>query len=231
MHDGDKKEVTYQKSATSPNAAQLTVKPSGNNESWTVSAVLNEFCQARVDFNVPGKPNPPPFALTATLWIGVSYTGERKIEWEFTDPSDRLQRPLNRWVQLDHKLPPLQPAACITSLKKVFSDMHDGDKKEVTVTGTHMTIKPSGNNQTWVVNAVVDPKSCSAVVDFNVPGKPNPPPVNLTATLMGAHSAEMATEIELQFTDPTGTLADKDYPLNSWTVVAFGRSKESSILV
>merc|ERR1719351_50165 len=47
-----------------------------------------------------------------------------------------------------------------------------------------MTITPSGNSESWVVNAVFDPTWCNASVDFNVPGKPAPPPVNLTATVL-----------------------------------------------
>ena len=36
--------------------------------------------------------------------------------------------------------------------------MHDGDQKEVVVTGTSMTISPSGISERWVVNAVFDPR-------------------------------------------------------------------------
>ena len=36
--------------------------------------------------------------------------------------------------------------------------MHDGDQKEVVVTGTLTTITHSGNSESWVVSAVFDPR-------------------------------------------------------------------------
>merc|ERR1719149_345021 len=118
--------------------------------------------------------------------------------------------------------------ACPTQdTKMVYADMHDGDKKEVTISGTSMTIKPSGNNQTWVVKANLDAKSCSAIIDFNVPGKPGPPPVNLTATLIGSITGwprNVQQKTLFEFTDPSGTLASKDFPLNHW--VQLGPPKE-----
>merc|ERR1711971_205745 len=47
-----------------------------------------------------------------------------------------------------------------SALKAIYADMHDGDKKEITISGASMTIKPSGNNQTWMVKAALDTKSC-----------------------------------------------------------------------
>jgi len=104
-----------------------------------------------------------------------------------------------------------------TKLKTVFHDMHDGDQKIVSLNGSKMTIKPYGNNQTWVVHA--DMRSdCSASIQFNVPGKPNPPPVALKATLYtmtNPGSPSMSKPI-IQFTDPSGTIAPKSVPLNAW---------------
>merc|ERR1711963_993883 len=97
--------------------------------------------------------------------------------------------------------------------------MHDGDKKEITVSEGKVTIKPSGNNQTWVVKTELDSKSCSANIDFNVPGKPGPPPVNLTATLRYSVSAG-GKKSEWEFTDPSGTLASADFPLNHWVEIS-----------
>ena len=62
--------------------------------------------------------------------------------------------------------------------------MHDGDKKRVTVNNGTITIIPYGNAQSWTVRAELDTKLCTATIDFNVPGKPSPPPVNLTATVI-----------------------------------------------
>merc|ERR1719174_1131173 len=108
---------------------------------------------------------------------------------------------------------------CPTKLDAVYDDMHDGDKKEITITGTSLTIKPSGNNQTWVVKSKVDQKSCTASINFNVPGKPGPPPVNLQATLMSISSAK-DTKTEFEFTDPSGTLAPPSVPLNQWVEIS-----------
>merc|ERR1711865_1133295 len=217
MHDGDKKEVTI--SGTS-----MTIKPSGNDQTWVVHTTLDpKSCSAIVDFNVPGKPSPPPVSLVATFWYSIHHR-EGKTEFDFADPTGKLPAgPLNRWVQLglakevaDKALP------CPTSLKAVYTDMHDGDMKEVTISGTSMTIQPSGNKQTWVVKSQVDPKSCSAVINFNVPGKPGPPPVNLTATLWTSVAPEdggvREKVTEFEFTDPSGTLAAADFPLNRWVM-------------
>ena len=102
----------------------------------------------------------------------------------------------------------------------VFADMHDGDMKKVTLVGNKLTIVPHGNNQTWSVETTVGDK-CTAVVDFNVPGKPGPPPVNLTASIyaMLSKGLQMAKHA-VEFTDPSGTLSkDPHYPLNCWIAV------------
>lgn len=104
---------------------------------------------------------------------------------------------------------------CPGYLQAVYADMHDGDQKEVTISGKSLTIKPSGNDQTWIVKTELDLRSCSANIDFNVPGKPDPPPVNLTATLWFVLSSK-DNKTEFEFTDPSGTLAAKDFPLNRW---------------
>ena len=49
----------------------------------------------------------------------------------------------------------------------VDADTHDGDQKEVSVSGTSLTIQPSGNDQTWIVQAAIDTTFCNASVDFN----------------------------------------------------------------
>lgn len=212
MHDGDKKEVTIE-------GTTITIKPSGNKQTWVVRSELDrKSCSASIDFNVPGKPGPPPVNLTATFWYSVSEKG-MKTEFEFTDPSGTLAAktyPLNRWVELSGKEGKGWP--CQTSLRAVYADMHDGDKKEIIIDGTELTIKPSGNNQTWVVKSHVDSKTCSAIINFNVPGKPGPPPVNLTASLLYTFSTAKKTEFE--FTDPSGTLAAADFPLNHWVEIS-----------
>merc|ERR1712232_1357229 len=105
------------------------------------------------------------------------------------------------------------------------ADMHVGDQKKVTLSANgQLTIVPHNNQQKWVVRSQVDAKSCSAIIDFNVPGKPGVPPVKLTATLFGMHAladgsnsrAKGRSKLSLEFTDPSGTIAKAGYPVNEW---------------
>lgn len=214
MHDGDQKEITI--SGTS-----MVIKPSGNNQTWVVNAKVDtESCSAMVDFNVPGKPGPPPVSLKSSLWYSAFSSG-KKTEFEFTDPSGKLAdktTPLNHWVELKETTK-TQKTWCPDALKNVYADMHDGDKKEVTIDGTSMVIRPSGNDETWIVKSELDRVTCTAVVDFNVPGKPGPPPVKLQASLAYSFSATSKKTI-LEFTDPSGTLAKADFPLNHWVEIS-----------
>jgi len=221
MHDGDKKEVII-------SGKSMTIKPSGNDQKWVVHTELDVFtCSAVVDFNVPGKPGPPPVNLTATLWFSapaIASAAAKKAEFEFTDPSGTLAEksfPLNHWVELGTD-GQTKSEPCPDSLDFIYADMHDGDKKVVSISGTSITIKPSGNNQSWVVKSKLNTKLCSAIINFNVPGKPSPPPVNLTATLYAAITGRefVQRKTEFEFTDPTGKLADNDFPLNRWVQIS-----------
>ena len=115
--------------------------------------------------------------------------------------------------------PPAQDCAKFFGEKPVvFADQHDGDEKLVTYTATTMEIHPHGNNQTWVVKANLRSVDCSAMVDFNVPGKPGPPPVSLRAELSNLKAADGGGSLKaITFTDPTGTIGPRaNYPLNTW---------------
>lgn len=223
MHDGDEKEVTIA-------GTTMTIKPSGNNQTWIVNTVIDaETCSAVIDFNVPGKPGPPPVNLTAMLWYSVAAGTQKKTEFEFTDPSGTLAEmdfPLNRWVELSklQDMPGHLSDACPDRFKAVYADMHDGDKKAITISGTSVTIEPYGNDETWIVKTKLEADSCSTVVDFNVPGKPGPPPVNLTATFWRTYSAsaKRRAKTEFEFTDPSGTLARTGFPLNHWVEISRG---------
>ena len=100
-----------------------------------------------------------------------------------------------------------------------MADMHDGDQKRVAVSadGSTLTITPFGNNQTWTTSAALS-ADCTAVVDFNVPGKPSPPPCNLLGTLYSLTTPGSDTpSAALGFTDKTGTITDDpNFPLNYW---------------
>lgn len=223
MHDGDRKHVTIK-------GDSIVIKPSGNNQTWTVTAKLDtKTCGAVVDFNVTGKPSPPPVKLTLSLWTALTPPGRdaaSKATLEFFDPSGTLgpaDLPLNTWVQLGTKSD--RPGTgCPDKFTAVFADQHDGDKKKVVIRGSEMTITPYGNNQQWTVKASLDIDTCVALVDFNVKGKPNPPPVKLDLSLWNlfTYYNGFAQKVEFEFTDPSGKLAKPDFPLNTW--VQFGDS-------
>ena len=99
MHDGDQREVC------DPDTS-LTLQPSANVHTWSVQAVIDTtFCNASVDFNVPGKHNTPPLSLTDTILLTNSFgpgncTALKRIV-EFTDPSGTTGAtsfPLDQWV-------------------------------------------------------------------------------------------------------------------------------------
>jgi hypothetical protein len=232
MHDGDMKQIE----ADIDN--HFVITPYNNTESWNITGTLDENCTAMIDFHVPGKPAYPPVPLLATMWIlGSSDDKLTKLGFEFTDPSGTLAPPtqsVNFWVQ--HEWPhgtsmpvglpkPVpNPSWCIytPALKPapVFNDMHDGDAKEIRVSGSRLdkdklTIKPHGNSQKWTVVATFD-SDCIANVNFDVPGKPNPPPVPLAARVWSMVSIGYLERDSLLFTDPSATIASPIVPLNAW---------------
>lgn len=101
----------------------------------------------------------------------------------------------------------------------VFQDEHDGDQKQITITGEALTIRPFNNTQAWAVTTTLDASTCAANIDFNVVGKPDPPPVNLTMTIytLGLRQLKRCSSKQAAiFTDPTGVLAAPGFPLNTW---------------
>ncbi|CAE7515874.1 HEATR2 [Symbiodinium natans] len=108
------------------------------------------------------KPNPPPVSLLMTLATGdEGSAGEAKATFEFTDPSGKLaspHAPLNSWLSLNAPRSS-EPISCPESFNAVYADMHDGDKKAVDINAGKMTIKPSGNTQTWAARRHASPAS------------------------------------------------------------------------
>jgi len=111
----------------------------------------------------------------------------------------------------------------------VFADMHDGDTKKVSLEGNKLTIEPptqeTNNESYYIIQSNVDLEKCTAMVNFDVPGKPNPPPVPLlvtffwmeTALVIGDEKQSSKKKLALEFTDPSETIApSKNYPLNVW---------------
>jgi len=238
MQDGDEKKVFITNYNKHTNMTDMTIKPHGNNQTWVVNTKIDcETGKATVDFNVPGKEDHPPVPIQATRMVSVTTShdghgsagfGSLKYTFIFTDDSGELVDdptfPLNAWVAETDEM--YLPQHCPESLQAVFADMHDGDKKQVTIAGRKMTIVPSGNDQEWTVNADFDRDTCSAVIDFNVPGKPDFPPVNLTATYWqfrprdGEFHPTLDGSANFEFTDPSATLAAADFPLNRWVELA-----------
>merc|ERR1712107_590614 len=66
----------------------------------------------------------------------------------------------------------------------------------------------------WEVRADVDSGFCNATVDFNVPGNPDPPPVDLTVSIKFLMDTFGAFQYLMEFTDPTGALGPG--PVNQW---------------
>ena len=88
----------------------------------------------------------------------------------------------------------------------VNADMHDGDQKEVVVTGTSMTITPSGNSESWVVNAVFDPREELLHESY---------------CHCSAHMYAGSKKV-LEIADPSGTIASPYLTLNHWLPVGAG---------
>jgi hypothetical protein len=241
MGDGDMKEVTI-------SGDSMTIKPSGNDQKWVVNTKFNpQTCTApAVDFKVPGKPGYPPVPVSASVWSSAPDTGSKtaseKLEVEFLDPSGTLgkkDRPLNRWVQLGAS-GETEIDSCPKKLEGAFLDMKDKDVKKVFIDDKSMQIQAYDN--TWLAKGTIDSKSCSATIDFNVPGKKDPPPIKVKVALLSTKtvknflsdfqvskdgktekasvpSIRTSNKYELEFTDPSGKVADKDFPLNHWVEV------------
>lgn len=228
LHDGDLKVVTA-------NVFDFVIQPYDNDEDWLVRGTFDYDCVANVDFNVPGKPNPPPVNLTMSLWVmgnnGAHHDTYQRLGLEFTDPSETLApatEPLNLWV-LDHwpkaasppEFPQLTAASttCIDTPRfgsSIFCDVHDGDKKAIKISKSKLHITPYSSGESWTVDAELD-SDCDATVDFNVPGKPNPPPVALEAQVWGMVSIlERPDKQAVLFMDPTGTVAPAGAVINAW---------------
>ena len=137
---------------------------------------------------------------------------------EFTDPSDSLvatRFSLNQCVLVDAQEVAPVSWKCPDSFQGIHADLHDGDQKEVTVSPGAISMKPSGNDQTWHVDADFDTTYRNASINFSIPGKPSPAPASLTATLSGATSASptgCSAKGVFEFPDPSGTLASPAFP-------------------
>ena len=90
---------------------------------------------------------------------------------EFTDPSDTLaatRSSLEQWVPVDAQEVAPVSLKCPDSFQGIYADMHDGDQKEVTVSPGAISMKPSGNDQTWHVDADFETTYRNASFNFNI---------------------------------------------------------------
>ena len=75
-----------------------------------------------------------------------------------------------------------------------FRDIHDGDYKQCSLAPDgELTIKPWNNTESWIIKAGPLDDACAAMVDFNVPGKPNPPPVRLKLKIFKTRTSKPVT--------------------------------------
>ena len=113
----------------------------------------------------------------------------------------------------------------------VYYDIHDGDKKKTSIDSKgDYTIESLTPTEKWIVKGKLDTNTCDGMVDFRVPGKPNPPPSALKVTFVVGATAGKGPLGPLPpastdpntfglgvFTDPTGKLGG-GYPLNMWVL-------------
>ena len=134
--------------------------------SWTVHATMDlVYCTATVDFNVPGKSNPPPVTLLATVWKQTRYltTGVlHKNAIEFTDPSGTLALPsvpLKTWVQMEktfvreYDFPDVEPRGCFEPHGSLmaFKDQRDDDSKLIAIFNNDVTLTPFGTSDRFCI--------------------------------------------------------------------------------
>lgn len=220
IHDGDEKIIN------SVTWDTFTIKSYPNTTEWQVSGKWDINCAAMIDFNVPGKEDYPPVPLKMKMWIMQSdaVPSAVKLTFEFTDPSETLAprtQPLNIWLSealsVTTKLPmdrlPLdikrennvKSSTCIYTphnQPEIFNDILESNKKSILVDGDDMTIKPYDNNQDWTISATFQ-DGCVTLVNFHVPGYPNPPATPLTAQVWGMAAISGEVKDALVYNKPS----------------------------
>jgi len=227
IHDGDSKNVTLENGV-------LTISGGGMGSPWSTSLNLDpSTCMGSVNFTVPNKPSPPDTNLTLTLLSSFasesSCSSPSNYVLSFSNPGDTNFVPLNQWVESSGSSTSGTNYTCFRedqmSTSKFYADMGDGDQKVVTTDCTGpgdtcaVTITPKGGTDVWTVSAELDKATCEGMVDFNVPGKPNPPSEPLKATVrisrwfnqkVMVEVDEMPAEYFIEFSGSDGSL------LNQW---------------
>lgn len=235
IHDGDQKQI---KSITRDT---FLIQPLPNTSEWEIEGTFDVNCVALIDFNVPGKPNPPPVPLEMTMWImqSVAMPSAVKLGFEFTDPSETLApktQPLNVWVSpvlTEASAPPELPGTFLSSHKKkhsrsqsdeclytpngqpeIFYDIKVSDMKDVIVDGEKLVIEPDNDNESWVIDSTFT-KGCVTEVNFNVPGYPDPPSASEIGSVWEMASIAGAEKDSIVYTEPSAEPSIGS-PLNVW---------------
>ena len=97
----------------------------------------------------------------------------------------------------------------------IFYDIHDGDYKKIIFTDNNFSILPFKSNKKWIVNGKLD-IDYTSMVNFNVKGKPNPPPISIQLRLVYILNNNNKKNLVAIFFDPTGKISPKNIPLNIW---------------
>lgn len=107
---------------------------------------------------------------------------------------------------------------CLPTKALELDDIHDGDQKQIkSITWNSFKINPLPDTSKWQVGGTFD-INCVAIVDFNVSGKTDYPPVPLKMAMWIMQSDAISATVKLgfEFTDPSETLAPRSQPLNIW---------------
>lgn len=103
-----------------------------------------------------------------------------------------------------------------TNKSYIFYDIHDSDYKKIIFKNNgNFTILPYKSNKKWLINSKLK-SNLTAMVNFNVKGKPNPPPISIELKLSYLVNLDNTKTLVAVFFDPTGKLSPPHIPLNIW---------------
>lgn len=237
IHDGDQKRIQRVEWDT------FVIQPYPNTSEWHVDGKFDINCVALIDFNVTGNSDYPPVPLKMSMWVmqNIAIPSAVKLGFEFTDPTATLAprtQPMNIWtssalsspLQVPAMIPQrnlgernqkVQDSSCGIytphGQSEIFYDLAEWDEKAVAVNDDHnnetLTIVPYGNNETWTVETTLD-DDCVAMVDFNVPNYPNPPPTSLVMSVWGMASISGEDKQAMVYTEPLASPIGS--PENVW---------------
>lgn len=107
---------------------------------------------------------------------------------------------------------------CLPTIPLILDDIHDGDQKMIkSIEWDTFVIRSYPNVSEWEVEGKFN-INCVAMVDFNVSGKTDYPPVPLKMSMYVMQDVAIPSVVKLgfEFTDPSETLAARTHPLNLW---------------